>query len=120
MLSIIAIAVVSYLGVRYKKSQTNSTQATRNVTALNGNITTGQPHPPPSTTGIHQPTSTTAFSLPPLPKPSVVTITQPQTSLSITQAPPPSYDIHETFATYNEKLSEAPPEYDTASQDSYS
>ena len=119
MLSIIAIAVVSYLGVRYRKSRT---LATRNGTAhaLNGNITTGQAHPPPSTTGIHQPPSTTAFSLPPLPKPSMVTITQPQTSLSITQAPPPSYDIHETFATYNEKLSEAPPEYDTASQDSYS
>ena len=54
-----------------------------------------------------------------------VTITQPQTCLSITQAPPPAYDIHETFATCNENSkSEAPPRYlqppptyDTATQE---
>ena len=87
-LSIIPIVVVYYLCMRHMKSQANSTRVTRNATALNGNITTGQPHPPPSTTA----------------------------SLSITHAPPPAYDIHETFATYNE---EAPPEYyDTATQDS--
>ena len=98
MISIIAIAFVTYLCVRHKKSQATSARTTQNGTALN--FTTGQPHlpqsifdyqphPPLSTNGIHQPhpplstndihqphpppLSTTAFSLPQLPKPSVVT-----------------------------------------------
>ena len=53
-----------------------------------------------------------------------VTITQPKMCLSITQAPPPAYDIHETFATCNENSKpeappylQPPPTYDTATQE---
>ena len=95
MLSV-AIAAVLYLSVRIYKSTGSHVMQHTSGGVPNGNSTSRpvatQPHPPPTTT---------AFNLPrPEPPASVaVTITQPH--MCLTEAPPPTYNLHETFETYN-------------------
>ena len=104
----LAIAAVFYISLRicakYKSQATGTHVMQHTGTTQNGNSSSRpvatQPHPPP----------TTAFNLPRPEAPASVTITQPHMCLSITEAPPPTYNLHETFATYNQP-SETPPPY---------
>ena len=126
---VVAIAVVFYIAVRIwcakqqhhaRATSTHMTHSSDGTTTSTGSSSiplSAQPHPPPPTT---------AFNLPqPQPQSApVLTFTQPSNP-SITEAPPPAYHFHETFANYSENKKPAaddpppyhPPSYDVATEE---
>ena len=108
LLLISAVFVVSFLSLKiHARSQTSSTsvmQHTRDGTTLNVNA--------------DLPLPTNGFDLQQPQPPASVAVTACK-GLSITQAPPPAYNLHEAFVTYNENKtpSEAPPPYQPPSYD---
>ena len=116
------IAIVIFFAVRAcytRRSQASATCASTQPGTAPTNSSSiplsTQPYP-----RAHQPPPTTAFNLPqPQPQSAPkLTFTQPSNP-SITDAPPPAYHLHKTFANYseNKKPSDDPPPYRHPSYD---
>ena len=119
-LLVLVIATVFYIIVRIRRAKSQYVRATtRHVTRTSRGITTTGGNSIPSSTRPNPP-PTAAFNLPqPQPQSAPkLTFTKPSNP-SITEAPPPAYHLHKTFANYseNKKSSDDSPSYHLPSYD---
>ena len=117
---LVVMVAVFYIAVRIWRTRPQHARATSTHMTHSSNVTTISTGSSSNISPPHPPLSTIAFNLPqPQPQSAPkLTFTQPSNP-SITEAPPPAYHLHETFAIYseNKKPSDDPPLYHPPSYD---